>query len=131
MSRCSLGLSSISKRPTSMSTHVLPPLDLPKVYLQKVGSLKQEEHFTLALSDDAVDTPFLKQDCDQILFRIWGTPLHPTMRALASMLVPRHMQPLRVSASRQVISPRFVCVDEIEIRTNPAGFALCRCDNLE
>lgn len=131
VSTCSLGLSSISKRPTSDSTHVLSPLDLPKVYLQKVACLKQEQHFTLALSDDAVDTPFLKKDCDQILFRIWGTPLHLTMKALASMLVPPHMQPLRVSASRQVISPRFVCVDDIEVRTNPAGFALCGCDNLE
>jgi len=51
-----------------MSTHVLQPLDLPNVYLQKVGCSKQEEHFTLALSDDAVDTPFLKKDQDQVFF---------------------------------------------------------------
>ena len=76
VSTCSLGLSSISKRPTSMSTHVLQPLDLPNVYLQKVGCSKQEEHFTLALSDDAVDTPFLKKDQDQVFFRGWRTSWH-------------------------------------------------------
>lgn len=121
-------LSPFLRRPTWRSTHILPSLDLPKVFFQKEGCLKEQEHFAFAHSGLAVDTPFWKKIVIVIcLFSGgWGglhwieqcDPLQP-----ASVSLPA--QSTLTGFSKQVLSLRN-CVDSIGSRTNQAGFVLSK-----